>query len=35
MDIQACILKPFGFAELRERIRILKEYWLDEEVLTA
>lgn len=35
MDIQACIVKPFGFAELRERIRILKEYWLDEEALTA
>jgi CheY-like chemotaxis protein len=35
MNIQACIVKPFGFAELRERIRILKEYWLDEEVLTA
>jgi CheY-like chemotaxis protein len=33
MDIQACIVKPFGFAELRERIRILKEYWLDEEIL--
>jgi CheY-like chemotaxis protein len=35
MNIQACIVKPFGFAELRERIRILKEYWLDEEVLQA
>ena len=35
MDIQACIVKPLGFAELRERIRILKEYWLDEEVLSA
>jgi CheY-like chemotaxis protein len=29
MDIQACIVKPLGYAELRERIRILKEYWLD------
>ena len=29
MDIQACIVKPVGFDELRERIRILKEYWLD------
>jgi CheY-like chemotaxis protein len=31
MDIQACIVKPLGYAELRERIRILKEYWLDYE----
>jgi len=31
MDIQACIIKPMGFPELRERIRILKEYWLDYE----
>jgi CheY-like chemotaxis protein len=31
MDIQACIVKPFGYPELRERIRILKEYWLDYE----
>jgi len=29
MDIQACIVKPLGYSELRERIRILKEYWLD------
>ncbi len=29
-DIQACIVKPLGYAELRERIRILKEYWLDD-----
>jgi CheY-like chemotaxis protein len=29
MDIQACIVKPLGYAELRERVRILKEYWLD------
>ena len=31
MDIQACIVKPIGYSELRERIRILKEYWLDYE----
>jgi CheY-like chemotaxis protein len=31
MDIQACIVKPLGYSELRERIRILKEYWLDYE----
>jgi CheY-like chemotaxis protein len=31
MDIQACIVKPLGYAELRERVRILKEYWLDYE----
>ena len=30
MDIQACIVKPMAYSELRERIRILKEYWLDE-----
>ena len=29
MDIQACIVKPMEYSELRERIRILKEYWLD------
>jgi CheY-like chemotaxis protein len=29
MDIQACLVKPMEYAELRERIRILKEYWLD------
>ena len=29
MDIQACIVKPLNYAELREKIRILKEYWLD------
>jgi CheY-like chemotaxis protein len=34
MDIQACIVKPLGYAELRERIRILKEYWLDYEART-
>jgi CheY-like chemotaxis protein len=31
MDIQACIVKPLNYAALRERIRILKEYWLDYE----
>lgn len=29
MNIQACLVKPLGYTELRERIRILKEYWLD------
>ncbi len=29
MNIQACLVKPLSYAELRERIRILKEYWLD------
>jgi CheY-like chemotaxis protein len=29
MDIQSCIVKPMDYPELRERIRILKEYWLD------
>ncbi len=32
MDIQACILKPLGYPALRERIRILKEYWLDYDI---
>ncbi len=31
MDIQACIVKPLTYPELREKIRILKEYWLDYE----
>jgi CheY-like chemotaxis protein len=31
MDIQACIVKPLTYDELRERIRILKDYWLDYE----
>jgi CheY-like chemotaxis protein len=31
MDIQACIVKPLGYSELCEKIRILKEYWLDYE----
>jgi CheY-like chemotaxis protein len=35
MDIQACIVKPLSYAELREKIRILKEYWLDYEAETA
>ena len=29
MDIQACIIKPLSYPELREKLRILKEYWLD------
>ncbi len=29
VDIQACIVKPVNYEALRERIRILKEYWLD------
>jgi CheY-like chemotaxis protein len=29
MDVQACIVKPLSYIDLRERIRILKEYWLD------
>src|SRR5258706_12086044 len=33
MDIQACLVKPMEYAELRERIRILKEYWLDFDAL--
>jgi len=33
MDIQACIVKPLGYPELRERLRILKEYWLDYEAV--
>ena len=35
MDIQACIVKPLGYSELREKIRILKEYWLDYEAGAA
>jgi CheY-like chemotaxis protein len=35
MDIQACIVKPLNYAELREKIRILKEYWLDYEAGAA
>jgi len=31
LDIQACIVKPISFADLREKVRILKEYWLDYE----
>jgi CheY-like chemotaxis protein len=34
MDIQACIVKPLSYGELRERIRILKEYWLDHQATT-
>ena len=35
MDIQACIVKPLSYPELREKIRILKEYWLDYEAQPA
>jgi len=35
MDIQACIVKPLNYPELREKIRILKEYWLDYEAEPA
>lgn len=31
MDIQACIVKPLNYNTLRDKIRILKEYWLDYE----
>lgn len=34
MDIQACVVKPLTYPELRERIRILKRYWLDYEAAT-
>jgi CheY-like chemotaxis protein len=35
LDIQACIVKPLSYGELREKIRILKEYWLDYEAEQA
>jgi CheY-like chemotaxis protein len=35
MDIQACIVKPLSYSELREKVRILKEYWLDYEADAA
>jgi len=35
MDIQACIVKPLNYEDLREKIRILKEYWLDYETDAA
>ena|ERR1035437_9750950 len=35
MDIQACIVKPLNYSTLCERIRILKEYWLDYEAEAA
>jgi CheY-like chemotaxis protein len=35
MDIQACIVKPLTYPELREKLRILKEYWLDYEADAA
>ena len=34
-DIQACIVKPMSYSELREKIRILKDYWLDYEAEAA
>jgi CheY-like chemotaxis protein len=34
MDIQACIVKPLSYDELREKIRVLKDYWLDYEAET-
>lgn len=35
MDIQACIVKPLSYSALREKVRILKEYWLDYEAEAA
>jgi CheY-like chemotaxis protein len=35
MDIAACIVKPLSYEELRERLRILKEYWLDHQSPTS
>jgi hypothetical protein len=35
MDIQACIVKPLSYDALRDRLRILKEYWLDYEAEAA
>ena len=35
MDIQACIVKPLDYASLCEKIRILKDYWLDYEAEAA
>ena len=35
MDIQACIVKPLSYEELREKIRVLKDYWLDYEAEAA
>ena len=35
MDIQACIVKPMGYSALREKIRMLKESWLDYEAEAA
>jgi CheY-like chemotaxis protein len=35
MDIQACIVKPLNYSALREKIRILKDYWLDYEAEAA
>ena len=35
MDIQACIVKPLSYEELREKIRVLKDYWLAYEAEAA
>ncbi len=35
MNIQACIVKPLAYPDLRERIRILKEYWLEFEAAST
>ena len=34
-DIQTCIVKRLSYAELRDKIRILKKYWPDYEAETA
>jgi len=35
MDIRASVVKPISYPELRERIRILKEYWLEDDVVLS
>ena len=35
MDVQAFVVKPISYPELRERIRILKEYWLEDEAVLS
>ena len=35
MDVQACVVKPISYPELRERIRILKEYWLEDDAIAS
>ncbi|MEI6779871.1 MAG: hypothetical protein WCQ21_03025 [Verrucomicrobiota bacterium] len=34
-DVQTCIVKRLSYAELRDKIRILKKYWPDYEAETA